>query len=188
MSVGDHRRHDKPSGGNDFSPDHKRWIARPRTLDCGRRGWTKTDSRIVAGMAEHEEQCLAARFQFFQGVVHQPGARPATLTVRPDSKGRQHRGLQPAAISLLQPHPREDDVSDGSTRILGKPLSQDAALGSKRVEKRRRLLGSCGHESVMDQLARRSMIVNANSAKSNFHHCPRVRVTAATTMHNEHRS
>ena len=153
MSAGDHRRHDEPSGWNDFSPDHKRWIARPRTLDCGRRGWTKTDSRIVAGMAEHEEQCLAARFQFLQGVVHQPGARPEALTIRPDRKGRQHRGIQSAAISLLQPHPREDDVSYGSTRILGKPLSQDAALASKRVEKRRSLFRSCGFESVIDQLA-----------------------------------
>src|SRR5437868_6169348 len=100
-------------------------------------------------MAKHEEQRLAARFQFFQGVVHQPQAGAEALTIRPDRQGREHRGLQSIAVWLLQPHPREDDVTYGATRILGKPLSQDAALGSKRVEKRGCLLGSCGSESVV---------------------------------------
>ena len=75
-------------------------------------------------MAEHEEQCLAARFQFFKGVIHQPQARAEALTIRPDRQGREHRGLQSIAVSLLQPHPREDDVTYEPTRILGEPLSK----------------------------------------------------------------
>jgi len=103
-------------------------------------------------MAKHEEQRLAVRFQFFQCVLHQPRADPEALTIGTDGQGCEDRAAQSVAVSLLQPHSREDDVPYGPARILGKPLPQDAAVSSKRIEKCGRILGPFGSEGVIYQL------------------------------------
>ena len=101
-------------------PDHPRArvllrdrIWRLQSVDA--RG-LKSESRIVAGMTEHEGQHRTPFGQFIQSCLDEFTANSLALTVGNDRQGRQDGGGN--AGGGLNPNPGEKDMADGPALFL----------------------------------------------------------------------
>jgi hypothetical protein len=120
-------------------------------------------------MAKHEEQRFTATFQCFQSKFHEIGAEPLSLAIWAHRERCQHCSVNAIAALLFYSDPREDDVSEQSCGILRKPLSENAPIVSKCIEKCRCPFGIVIPEGLSNQCSSGRIVRRGSFAKSYIH-------------------
>jgi hypothetical protein len=120
-------------------------------------------------MAKHEERRFTATFQCFQSKFHEIGAEPLSLAIWAHCKRCQHCSVNAIAALLFHPDPREDDVSKQSCLILPKPLSENAPIVAKCIEKYRCSFGIVIPEGLSNQCSSGRIARRRSFAKSYIH-------------------
>ena len=88
------------------------------------------------------------------------------LAVGANRQGREHCCFRAFSIRQFNPGPRKHDMPERPARVFGEPLTQDAAVGPKGVQKRNHLLRS---EGGVYNLAGWSAVVRPGCAEYNRH-------------------